>query len=282
LTNKETLMVLLSDMHSGNNHALFVDRVWEGKNGNNHAPTGEQVDIHAQFVKFANVVLEKRKGRRVILVHDGDAIEGTHHNNVDVCTRDTTEQADIHIELINKFQKSIGWRAGDQLYYVKGTETHTNDVEYDIAEELNAQRGPDGSPAFDHLELWVNGAPMWFVHHGPSSNDAINEGNTLRNWLKSIYWGAKKSGKIPPAVFASGHVHQPTYNTFVTNEDYRYSTMHGIILPSWQAKTRYAYKRAAIARNIIGGASFVVQASGLIEPPEFCVMETHSAVRMDA
>ena len=116
-------------MHSGNNHALFPARHWQGKNGNNHAPTSEQEAIHKQFVRFGEQIAERRKGKRVVLVHDGDAIEGTHHNNIDVCTRDTTEQANIHVELMAQFQKSIGWKAGDSLYYVAGTETHTNDVE---------------------------------------------------------------------------------------------------------------------------------------------------------
>jgi len=276
--------VLLSDTHAGNNHALFPDRIWNGKNSNNHIPTSEQQGIYKQFVKFAEQVAERRKGKRVIIVHDGDAIEGVHHNNIDVCTRDTKEQADLHIELMGLFQKSIGWKAGDQIYYVAGTETHTNDVEYDIAEQMNAATGPDGRPVFDHLELIVNSVPMWFVHHGPGSNDALNEGNTLRNWLKSIYWTAKREGKQPPSVFASGHVHQPAYNTYTanTNGRYDYMTLHGIILPSWQAKTRYAYKKAAIAKNIIGGASFVVYANGTIETPVFCVMESQTAVRVEA
>ena len=220
----------------------------------------------------------------MVLVHDGDAIEGTHHNNIDVCTRDTTEQANIHVELMARFQKSIGWKAGDSLYYVAGTETHTNDVEWDIAEELNAVRAPDGRPVFDHLELTVNGVPMWFVHHGPTANDDLNEGRTLQNWLKAIHWRSVRDGKTIPQVFVSGHVHQPAYSTHTVNLSgrYQYLTMHGVILPSWQAKTRYAYKKAPIARNIIGGASLVVQAGGAIETPVFCTMETESITRIEA
>lgn len=284
MTTKDTLVVLLSDMHSGNNHALFPSRHWQGKNGNNHTPTGEQAAIYRQFVKFGEQIAGLRKNRRVILVHDGDAIEGTHHNNIDVCTRDTKEQADIHVALMVEFRKAIGWRAGDSMYYVAGTETHTNDVEWDIAEDLNAVRDVDNRPVFDHLQLTVNGVPMWFVHHGPTANDVLNEGKTLQNWLKSIYWSALREGKQAPQVFTSGHVHQPAYATFTVNVNgrYDYRTMHGIILPSWQAKTRYAYKKAPIARNIIGGVSFVVQANGTIETPVFCVMETESVTRIEA
>jgi len=276
MANKDTLLVVLSDMHSGSNNALFPNRFWEGKNGLNHTPTSRQKAIHQQFTLFADYVRETRKNKRVVLVHNGDAIEGVHHNNIDVCTRDINEQADLHVELMNGFMKSIGWTRGDLLYYVTGTESHTGDIEDGTASELGAVQAEDGMFVHDHLQLTINDQPVWFVHHGPGAGKGANEGNGLRNWLRDIYWDAKKENQEPPAMIFTGHVHQPTYNAYIVNDCGEYRVVHGVICPSWQAKTRYAYKVAPVARNKIGGVAVEIRADGEIRLPVFKLMETES------
>lgn len=280
--SKDALVVVLSDMHSGSNSALFPDRFWSGKNGLNHTPTSRQQMIFKQFEAFAEYVRETRKNKRVVLVHDGDAIEGVHHNNVDVCTRDVNEQADLHVELMNLFMKTIGWTKGDLLYYVSGTDTHVGDMEDGIASELGAVQTDDDLFAHDHIQITVNGQPIWFVHHGPKAGKGANEGNALRNWLRDIYWDAVKEHEIAPAMIFTGHVHQPTYNAYIANDGGEYKMLHGVICPSWQAKTRYAYKAAPVARNKIGGVAVEVRADGEIKIPVFKVAETESMKKVVA
>lgn len=275
----DILLVLLSDMHSGSNSALFLNRFWKGKNGN-HTPTSKQELIRKQFDMFAGQVEKARKGKRVVIVNDGDAIEGVHHNNVDVCTRDVLEQMNIHIELMLDFKKRIKWQRGDELHYVRGTETHSLDTEEDIARELDAIPNRTGSYVSDHLSLDLNGAEAWFIHEGAVAGKGANEGNSLRNWLRDVYWDLVKEHQKPPDIIYSGHVHQPTYNTYVANDRGQFITIHGVILPSWQAKTRYAYKVAPVAKNKVGGVTQVFTASGDIQRPLFSVMETESISRV--
>jgi hypothetical protein len=275
----DALIVPLSDFQTGSNYALFPDRYWEGKNGNTHSPTSRQKAIYQQFIKFTDEVRAERVGKRLVVVVNGDSIEGVHHNNMDVCTRDLNDQADLHIELINKFAELVDWQAGDLLYYVIGTETHTNNLEYDIAKEAGAQQFFDGSYATDHLCLTVNGRELWFVHQGKNAGAGANEGNALRNWLRDIYFDALKAETRPPDVIYSGHFHQPTYQTYVANSNMTFKMVHGIVAPSWQLKTRFAYKVAAVARNRIGGVTQVVTTDGDIRIPKFCVCETESVTR---
>ncbi len=193
-----------------------------------------------------------------------------------MATRDVDEQAQLHLELIADFQKRVDWQRGDLLYYVRGTETHTAEKEHEIAREAGAQ----GECIYDHLQIDVNGALFWFVHHGPGAGKGANEGNILRNWLRDIYWDSVKDKLTSPDLVLSGHVHTPSYNSYVVNDRGKYRTIHAVILPSLQAKTRYAYKVAPVARNKIGGVIIEVSAQGDIRPPVFFLQETHSISRV--
>ena len=269
----DVLRVIVADMHSGSNFALFLNRKWQGRKTSIILPRSIQQKIRGHFETFANQVKHKRKNKRVELIHDGDAIDGDHHNSGDVCTQNTTEQADIHIELMNEFQKRIGWQRGDSLYYTKGTPVHVKDEEDYIGRELNAVAVGEYHAHY-FLELQTHKTTSWFVHHGKGRGDGANEGNSVRNWLKGIYFDALKDGRFPPDVVYSGHVHDPTYSSYIYRNKMCFKVMHGIILPSWQAKTEYAHMAASVSRNKIGGVTQVIHADGSIAVPEFCIMDT--------
>lgn len=271
---KDVLRVAVSDFHSGSNFALFLGRPWQGKKTTVVHPRSIQVAIRKQFELFAGEVKAARKNKLVELIHNGDAIDGDHHHSGDVCTLSTVEQSNIHIELMTEFQKRIGWQAGDKLYYTKGTPVHVNDDEEKIATELNAVPDSEGYYCHNFLELNTNGVRSWFVHHGKGRGEGANEGNALRNWLKSIYMDADKDSRAAPDIIYTGHVHDPTYNTFVYRRKMNFGTMHGIILPSWQAKTEFAHMKAPVSRNKIGGVFQTIYANGDIATPYFSVMET--------
>jgi hypothetical protein len=272
-TQKDILQVVISDMHSGSNYALFLNRVWQGLKGNNHTPTGKQMRIRGQWERFAEEVRIARQGKKVVLVHNGDAIDGDHHASGDVCTLNPKEHADIHIELMNELQRLIEWHAGDELYYTRGTQSHVNEYEYYIGEQMNAI--PEGDfYCWDMLPLLSNGVLSWFVHTGPRAGDGPNEGNTVRNWLKNIYFDALKDGTQAPDILYTGHVHSPTYNTFIYREKMNFRTMHGVILPSWQMKTQYAWEKAPVSKNKIGGVMHEIKADGTVTIPRFSVMES--------
>lgn len=268
--NKDTLHVLMSDTHSGSNRALFLPDKWEGQN-TSHYPMSAQVRIREHFIRFAGEVKQARKGIKVKLIIDGDAIEGDHHDTNAICTKDPIEMAQIHIDIMTEFQKRIDWQRGDEIHYVKGTEIHTGDMENRIGKEMNAVM-KDGNYASDFLELDTNGVISWFAHHGPPAGEGANEGNSVANWLKRIYFNALKDERKIPDIIYTGHVHNPTYSLFAWRKGMTFKTMHGIILPAWQEKTRHGYKVAPVALNKIGGVYQLITASGLVGTPRFCVM----------
>lgn len=269
--NKDVLQIVLSDMHSGSNYALFVEKEWKGLNNMSHFPRSDQIEIRQHFDRYANEVLERRKGKQVRMIINGDAIDGDHHQSGDVCTVNPLEQSNIHIQIMSEFQKRIDWQRGDEIYYVKGTQIHTGDWEDYIGNEMNAV--PNGEyHAFESLDLETNGRLSRFVHHGPSGGDGANEGNAVRNWLKSFYFDAVKDGDRIPDIVYTAHVHNPTYSTYEWRKGMNFNVLHGVITPAWQLKTRYAWKRAPKAKNKIGGVIHEIKADGTIAVPRFCVM----------
>ena len=270
----DTVHVLLSDLHSASNYALFLNRIWQGLDGMNHAPNSVQIKIRDHWDAMADRFAMRCDGKRIRLIMDGDAIEGFHHSATDVATFNPLEQSEIHVEIVSDFQRRIGWKRGDEIYYVKGTKVHTEDWENWIGNEMNAVMTPDGYYAWDFLPLETNGALSWFVHAGAAAGDGDNEGNVLRNVLKRINSDAVKDHIRPPDIVYFGHVHKPTYNVHASRDGMKFRLMHAVILPSMQVKTRYAWGKAPISRNKIGAVTHEIKADGSIAIPEFDVMIT--------
>jgi len=273
----DTLICILSDMHSGGSTSLFLNRFWQDEH-TNHTPTEKQREIYKVFEKCAEYAKDSRKNKRLIVIHNGDAVEGIHHNTLQVCVHNKASQAEIHTELMDTFLRRAKFdkKSGDRLFYVRGTETHVEDIETEIAKDLSAERTPDGNWVFDHLELDVNGRLIWLVHHGKQRGRGANEGNAMRNWLRDIYFECEKINKRPPDIVITGHTHTPAYGVYVVSRGSGYHMMHGLICPSWQAKTRYAYKIAPVDRNEIGAVFLQIKVDGEIRMPHFEKMETKS------
>ncbi len=271
MKQNDELQIVLSDTHSGSNYALFLGRAWNGTKENTHTPRPNQDAIRAHFLKYAAEVKEARKGKKIKLIHNGDAIDGDHHQSGDVCTTNALDQADIHIEIMQEFQKLIGWQRGDELYYTRGTQTHVNQFENYIGREMNAQPCGDFY-VHDLLELNTNGVLSQFVHHGPGAGAGANEGNTLRNWLKAIVIDAQKDNHKIADIIYTGHVHSPTYSAWQWRDGMTFKNIHGVILPSWQLKTSFAWQVASMNSNKIGGVIHEIKSDGTVCIPRFSVM----------
>jgi predicted phosphodiesterase len=273
---KDTLVIVLSDLHSGSTVSLFPNRFWQFQH-TNHTSTPLQVELWKHFELCVEAIKQARRKRRLIVIHDGDAIEGANLGSHQVITQNPLEQVEIHTELMDYFLRHVGFckKSGDLLYYVSGTEVHTDDNEERCAADLDAECTRAGLHIFDKLELTINGVEIWAAHHGPSRGSGPNAGNTLRNWLRNIHYECLSDGLQMPDMIVTGHTHTPCYQCYIQDWGDGYHILHGIICPSWQSKTRYAFRKAPVQLNRIGLVSFEITASGNIIPPKFMVMKNH-------
>lgn len=263
---KDTLLVSLSDMHSGGSTALFPDYQMTFSHANKEAipvsPNPAQKELYKHWIHCANEVKRMAKGKRLIVVHNGDAIDGYHHATVQLMVINEKHQSEIHIALMDDLLKHIGFsrKNGDELHYTSGTESHTGWDEYGISQHFQ------DAQYHDEMKIKVNGREVWYTHHGAAAGKGANEGNSHRNWLRDIYYDSVKCATPPPDMVITSHYHKASYQAFI--DGYRH-TLHGQILPSWQLKTRYAFRVAPFQRNDIGLTVTEITADGHIRimPP---------------
>lgn len=240
-------------------------------------PNDRQIEIHRVFVRFAGEVSVARKGKRLVLVNLGDAIDGFHHGSMQESLFKENDQCGAHVLLMQDFMKRAGFdkKKGDELHYVRGTEVHVKDTENDMARELGAMRAETGLYVNDVLELNVNGLMNLFLHHGKARGAGQNEGNALRNYLRDTRDDREKDGLSRIDVLWSGHTHGHTWNSHIRRlRNGEFHQFHGVICPSWQAKTRYAYGKVPAAVNSVGGVYVKIGADGTFSNPRFVVQTT--------
>jgi len=271
--SKDTIIATISDTHSGGSTALFPARQWEFENAT-VLPKDNQLRMFEHWTKCAEAIKRDRDKKDLVLVHDGDAIEGFHHNTAQVMTMLKNEQIEVHLDLMDTFMQAVGFGGNDKLYYVKGTEVHSTDAESIIAEDLGAEQHSVESWAFDELKLQVNGRWIWWIHRGPTAGKGANRGNALRIWLKNIFYDCLHEGKQPPDYVITGHVHDPDCGSYTGRMGGHYHKIRGMICPSWQQKTRYGHGAVPLKLNKIGMQYFIVTKDGLVsDPPEELLMD---------
>lgn len=281
---KEIDLVPIADTHTGGITALHPNvrkdkrgkwqpltdmGGWHYKNNPHFYLTSKQVDIWNHFEKCLDYVAENRTGRLFVL-HMGDATDGDHHHTNQLVTHSVTEQKNTHIELMQYALQRMKFDRGDMLAYLEGTESHVGDEEEDIARQLNAYQYPDGSYCAPFLEMNMNGALVWAYHHGVAAGDYPTRGEALTRALKKIYYQCKMRGARPPDLVLSAHTHDPVYSTYTQD----YHTMHGVILPSFQDKTRFANGKVPLSVNKIGLQHIKIGVNGEIKVNKPLLMES--------
>jgi hypothetical protein len=272
----DTVLAILSDMHTGGSTALFPRGGYcgDGDEDNHVMPNAKQQEIFPVFVRFAAEVAAARKDKRLILVMLGDAVDGLHHDSKQESLFKEKDQNAAHIQLMQDFMKRVGWRKGDELYYVRGTEVHVKESEQEIGKELGAVKA--GSKAYVHeiLSLNINGMQHTFAHHGKDRGAGANEGNALRNYMRDIRIDREKEGLPRIDCLWSGHTHGHTYQSHIARAGANFHVFHAVICPSWQAKTRYAFMKVPLAVNSVGGVYVKIGADGTMSVPRFVVQTT--------
>lgn len=294
---KGVKLIPLSDLHTGGSTALFPyfngedlgfpphkkmtgeAGGWKFKHGV-YTPNAKQYAMFRHFTKCAEQIATERNGRRFVVVEHGDATDGKHHNTLQLATHNIGEQNAVHVWLMQYFLHKIGFdkNKGDLLYIGQGTEAHDGDEEDAISEALGAETLPNGDSVFDFLPLEINGRLVWIQHQGAPAGRGITEGNALHNYMRNIYFTCLEDKRRLPDVIISGHYHRNVYDTFTRKEH----TIHGIIVPPWQLKTRFGYRVAAAELDNIGlrvvDISSPVNGKGAIDVNEPILLQSRDEV----
>ncbi len=232
---------------------------WRYSDNPNFYPSALQIKIWGHFEKCLSDIAAKRKGKKLFLLHTGDAIEGDHHNTTQAVTRHIVEQTNTHIELMEYTKTRLGFQRGDTLAYLQGTSVHVGIQEHEIGRQVGAVEHEDGIYAAPLLDVVINGVRVWAYHKGVSAGQGQTRGNACVNKLRQVYYQCLQDGDPIPDIIISAHTHDQHSATW-TRPDGR--IMHYLITAPWQDKTRFAFDNLATNKNKVGMQSLTITDGG--------------------
>lgn len=264
----KTIVFLIADTHNGSTTGLMTRSQWQGKSY--YDPNPVQRIIRKQLEEGVEEVAGLRKGNRLVVCVVGDAIDGNHHQSVELVTPDPDEQARMHTACMLDILKTLKFGKQDKLYYVEGTEVHTGQKEDAIARDLGAvpyilptvqNEYKDGRFVFPRLVLNVNGIRLDIAHHGGSvGKRAWTKDSAIRSVLKSIYFDCLNYCQPIPNYWIRANEHRHIHDTYSDQQ----GGITGIVLPALQLKTRYSHSVSGDSTlSTIGTTYIVVEEDGL-------------------
>lgn len=256
-------VVVLSDTHFGSKLALCPPEVKLDEGGYYKASALQnKIYKHYQYC-LRNFIPSIVKGEKFVVVHNGDIIDGDHHNTSTIITKNLKDQENIAVEVLSQFTKIKGFSG---FYFVRGTSAHSGEVaEYEerIAQRLNAI--PDSNGNYTRYELWLRfgrrGILIHFSHHISSTNSSAYESTAPYKEMIEAYVEAGRWRLQPPDVVVRSHRHRH-FN--ITIDSHNQNAMM-IVTPSWQLKTPYVY-RSLLGRSSLAQIGMIIIREGTEVP----------------
>jgi hypothetical protein len=237
-------VIVISDTHAGCQLALCPPVVTLDSGGTYRQSKLQKKVWEMWGFFWGEWVPKVTKGEPYIVVHNGDAIDGKHHDSVTQITQNITDQVSIAIDVLGPIVKAKNC-AG--YYHVRGTEAHvgkSGQAEEGLARALGAI--PDEIGNYARWELWMklNGSLIHFSHHIGTTNAAAYESTAVYKEMIEAYVDAARWRKQPPDVVVRSHRHRAFETRIPTAKGYGIS----LVTPGWQLKTPFTH-RLALGRS---------------------------------
>ena len=250
-------IITISDLHVGSTVGICPERVKTVDSGT-YLPNKYQRTLLKYWRHFWTLfVPDITKGAdKVILVINGDIIDGVHHNTVNILANSWAVQEYAAIELLKGIHKLCPVKI-DDIYVVKGTETHVGpngESEDRIADAIGANANGDGEVAAYQRWIDVDNVLFQFAHHIGTTSSAASNVRTNAELVSAMVEAAQWGQKIPHVIVRS-HRHR-----FI---EVPIPSVHGrircVITPGWQVRTPFTERIDRMRMPHIGGVGFLVQ-----------------------
>jgi len=252
------IQIVISDTHVGSYMGLCPPDGIRLDNGAMMTPNKYQRFLWECWQDlWENWVPKTCKGaKKKILVHNGDAIQGTELRQVDAVPSEQSQKA-AFVEIMKPIIKKF-----DDFYMVRGTEAHGRTGEQSTEELAQALKTTPEEPTGNHSrsELWLedkeNDVITNYSHHIGFTNSAAYESSAPMRELISAEIEAAQWGARLPQVIVRSHRHRYTKVVIPTN---RKSDITCVITPSWQLKTVWSYKADRLRMPHIGAIAIITE-----------------------
>lgn len=252
----DAAVIVFSDKHIGSALATWPIEVILS-NGNEHKLNKVQEYLAAREDEFWTWARGLTKGRRTIVVVNGDICQGNHEKFGDMLETNRAYQRRAAVAEFRKRRKD-----GDIWKIVRGTRIHDGAEGQDgesVAEAMDCKPNLlDGRFSYYILSMTINGIKINAVHHIGSSSSPVSEFTALAKMLTKADQAASRWGIDAPDIWLTGHRH-------IYDEAF-YATSRGrrgvIVTPAWIAHGEYAAVVASTEPSQIGGAVILIDGNG--------------------
>lgn len=247
-------LVVISDTHCGCRLALCPPGRQRLDSGGFYAPSEFQLKLWAWWREFWDEWVPKAThGERYDLVHNGDVIDGSHHNSTSQISHNIEDQQRI-AEAVLAPEIAKCRAIGGTYYHIRGTEAHvgqSGEFEERLARTLGAKPNSTGQYARYRLRKRVGGALCHIMHHVGTTSSAAHESSAVNAELTAEFTEAARWGREIPDYVIRSHRHRSIAVDLDTYKGYA----AGIVTPAWQGLTPFAYRvpGARISEPQIGG-----------------------------
>lgn len=251
-------LVVFSDSHCGCRLALYNPHVKTRlDDGGFYKPSEFQEQIWALWRAFWDEwVPTVTKGEPYDICHNGDVIEGVHHNATTQISHNIKDQLSIAKAAIGP-EVARCKQLGGTYFHIRGTAAHVGQSsiwEDDLAEALGAKPNREGQYA--RYDLWKrvgdpSGPLVHLLHHIGTTSSAAHESSAVNAELTAAYVEAARWRREPPDYIVRSHRHRSIAVELNSARGYA----GGIVTPAWQGKTPFAWKvpGARISEPQFGG-----------------------------
>jgi hypothetical protein len=188
----------------------------------------------------------------VEVVHNGDVVEGIHHDAVDMIPN-KTDQRVAAIGVLKPIAAKY------RLTMTRGTQAHGGQSDQDteeIAHSLHLMEDPD-TQCHSWWQYWrkLEGVVFQFAHHIGGTSSAAYETSAPMRELVAALIEASQWGQELPQVLVRSHRHRFVPVSMPSDK----GRIQLIVTPGWQLRTPHVEKIDRMRLPHIGGVIFLVE-----------------------
>lgn len=250
-------LIVISDTHCGCRLGLLSPEGIVVDGGGRYLPSEFQSKMWAFWSEFWGTwVPEVTRGEPFDLVHNGDAIDGVHHNSTTQISHNLEDQQRIAEAVLRPVVQQCR-DSGGTYYHIRGTEAHVGQSgvnEEKLARALGAKPNREGQYA--RFDLWKRvgdkrGPLVHLLHHIGTTSSAAHESSAVNAELTASYVEAARWNREPPDFIVRSHRHRSIAVDMNSARGYAAA----IVTPAWQGRTPFTWKLpgARISEPQVGG-----------------------------
>lgn len=247
-------LIIVSDTHCGCRVAVCGKDPVRVDGGGQYIPSDFQRKMWAWWEEFwYEWVPVATHGEPYDVLHNGDAIDGSHHGSTTQISHNIEDQLRI-AEAVMAPQVDRCLKSGGTYYHIRGTEAHVGQsAEYEERLARNLGAKPNAEGQYARFDLWkrVGNALVHAMHHIGTTSSAAHESSAVNAELTAEFVEAARWNREPPDYVVRSHRHRSIGVEMNCAKGYAAA----IVTPAWQGKTPYVWKipGARLSEPQLGG-----------------------------